>query len=89
MGWISQVWGIIKAIPGVLKAIKALSEAIRIFKEMAKIKKAKDAVNETVGTRDQRAEEGAIGSGSGVALPVDPSSDNDPNGLQERDPKKR
>lgn len=82
MTW-KAVWTFITNFPRIVSAVKQTWAAIQSFVINLKVKRAKKSVDHTVETGDQRKEEAAIGSGSGVPY-VDTSG-----GLQERPVKDR
>lgn len=83
MTW-AAVWKFITEFPRIVSAVRAAWAALQSFITDLKVKRAKKSVDETVQTGDQRAEEAAIGSASGIPY-VDPvGSINGSSGLQER-----
>lgn len=83
MGWLAKAIGFLSQAKKAVDIINGLFALIKGVWVNWQAKRAQGTVDETVKTGDQRAEEAAIGSGSGVPH-VDPDG-----GLQERPVKDR
>ena len=74
MGWLGQVLAFLSQAKKVVEIFNSLFALVKKAYLNWKAQKAQESVDETVRTGDQRSEEAAIGSGSGVPH-VDPDGD--------------
>jgi len=83
MAWLGKVLAGLANAKKVIDMLNGLLDVVKKWWLARQAEKAKESVDETVQTGDQRKEEAAIGSGSGVPH-VDPNG-----GLRERPVKDR
>lgn len=74
MGWLSKLFSALGTIKQLLTIGKDVWARLKAWWVNRQVEKAKESVDETVNTGDQRKEEATIGSGSGVPH-IDTSGD--------------